>query len=411
MKNTLRNRTVGRLLAISMILANTALAAPTYKILYNFKGGNAADGGNPYAALIMDNAGNLYGTTVNGGSRNSGTVFELSPQAGGTWSETIVYNFLDFSGDGTEPYASLTFDAAGNLYGTTWGGGVGGYGVVFELSPQGGGVWNETILHSFPTGTTDGQTPYCGVVFDSAGNLYGATWSGGINGAGVVFELTPRTGGTWSEKILRRFSNTGPDGYNAYTGNLLVDTAGNVYGATYDGAQNHSGAIFEFSPKAGGGWTEKVLLASTGSPFNGLTMDAAGNLYGTTYNGNRNGGGTVFELTPQTTGNWKPTILHAFNPSTKDGREPYAAGLVMDAAGNLYGTTYYGGAFNFGTVYELTPQSTGGWKETILHSFNNNGVDGYQPAAGLVMDSAGNLYGTTWSGGSSGQGVVFEITP
>jgi uncharacterized repeat protein (TIGR03803 family) len=190
-----------------------------------------------------------------------------------------------------------------------------------------------------------------------------------------------------------------------------VDALGNVSGATYEGAHNASGAIFEFSPKAGGGWTEKVLLASTGSPYNGLTMDSGGNLYGTTYNGGPHGGGTVFELTPQKTGGWKPTILHAFNPNTKDGQTPYAAGLAIDTAGNLYGTTFRGGAYGYGTVYELTPQTTGGWKETILHSFNSNGIDGNQPAAGLVMDSAGNLYGTTWSRGSYGQGVVFEITP
>jgi uncharacterized repeat protein (TIGR03803 family) len=401
--------------AMILMFVVPAFGATQYKILYNFKGNeNGADAGNPYSALVMDSAGNLYGTTVNGGYRNSGTVFELSPQSGGAWSETLVHTFTDFSSDGTQPYASLTFDASGNLYGTTWGGGVNGYGVVFELSPQGGGVWSETILHSFPGNTNDGQRPFSGVVFDSAGNLFGTANAGGPTcGCGSIYELT-RSGGAWTEKVVRNFTSTGPDGWSPYTGNLVFDSLGNLYGATLHGGPGSAGAIFEFKPKAGGGLTESIVFDFTsagGSPYNGLLIDAKGNIYATIYGGGGHNGGAAVEFTPNTNGHFTGKVLHSFNSSSKDGTQPFAAGLVMDAAGNLYGTTYRGGAYGYGTVYELIPQPNGKWTEKILHSFNNDGIDGNQPAAGLLMDSAGNLYGTTWSGGSDGQGAVFEITP
>ncbi len=308
MKKIFRVVMAGWFSAMSLMFVSSAFAVTQYKVLYNFKGNaNGGDAGNPYSALVMDAAGNLYGTTVNGGFRNVGTVFELSPQSGGVWSETIVHTFTDFSSDGTEPYASLTFDASGNLYGTTWGGGVNGYGVVFELSPQGGGVWSESILHSFPGSSSDGQRPYSGVVFDNAGNLFGATNAGGLScGCGSLYMLTP-SGGSWTEKIVRNFTSTGRDGWSPYTGNLTFDSLGNLYGATLQGGSGGAGAIFEFKPKSGGGLSESIVYDFTsagGEPYNGLLVDATGNIYATIYGGGGHNGGAAVEFMPKPTGGW-----------------------------------------------------------------------------------------------------------
>jgi uncharacterized repeat protein (TIGR03803 family) len=244
------------------------------------------------------------------------------------------------------------------LYGTTVdGGGVTSYGTVFELTPSAGGVWTETVLHTFAYSGTDGYTPLAGLVFDASGNLYGTTVNGGAYKYGTVFELTPTAGGGWTETVLHSFNNKGTDGY----------------------------------------W-----------PYASLILDASGNLYGTTLNGGTSNVGTVFELTPTAGGGWTETVLHNFRG--KDGYNPNSS-LIFDAAGNLYGTTVKGGHYGYGTVFELTPTAGGIWAETLLHSFNNNGTDGYWPYAGLIFDAVGNLYGTSYLGGAHGFGTVFEITP
>jgi uncharacterized repeat protein (TIGR03803 family) len=227
-----------------------------------------------------------------------------------------------------------------------------------------------------------------------------------------VFELSPRQGGGWTETLLHNFNNNGRDGVNPQAG-LIIDDAGNLYGTTYRGGIYNSGTAFELSPQQGGGWTEKVLHSfghgSDGiTPDANLTIDAAGNLYGTTYNGGIHGRGTVFELTPREGGGWTETVLHSFGNGS-DGANPYA-GLIIDANGNLYGTTLAGGIHTAGTAFELSPRQGGGWTETILHSFGN-GTDGNSPYAGLIFDASGNLYGTTLEGGIHSYGVVFEITP
>ncbi len=296
------------------LLATRAWADTHEKVLFNF---NRTDGAYTFAGLIFDAAGNLYGTTVGGGTYaycsdgyGCGTVFELTPTAGGGWTEQVLYNFGNGT-DGVNPYDGLIFDAAGKLYGTTPNGGTYGYGTVFELTPTESGGWTETVLHSFcsQTDCTDGEAPQAGLIFDTLGNLYGSTTAGGTYtsncnyGCGTVFELTPTGGGAWTEQVLHSFGN-GTDGYY---------------------------------------------------PF---------------------------------------------------------AGLIFDAAGNLYGTTWAGGTYGWGTVFELTPTG-GGWTETVLHSFNDNGTDGILPEAGLIFDAIGNLYGTTPSGGAEGEygGTVFELTP
>lgn len=348
----------------------------TETILYNFSN-NGTDGYAP-GGLIFDASGNLYGTTFLGGTgvcknnTSCGTVFELSPTAGGGWTETILHNFGGTDGFG--PNAGLIVDASGNLYGTTLYGGTGtcpmvGYacGTVFELLPKAGGSWTEKVLHSFNDNGKDGFSPVSGVIFDTVGNLYGTTNRGGIDGHGTVFKLAPKTGGGWMEQVLHSFAG-GKDGYG---------------------------------------------------PLAGLTLDASGNLYGTTAQGGTGtrcgllGCGTIFELTPTVSGGWTEKVLHNFGKGS-DGLSP--RGLTIDAVGNLYGPTLGGGTgtpctLGCGTVFQLSPKAGGGWTEKVLHSFNDNGTDGTLPTGILVLDAAGDLYGTTGDGGAYGGGAMYEITP
>jgi uncharacterized repeat protein (TIGR03803 family) len=392
----------------ALLTTGSRALAQEEMVLHSFNGKN---GSTPYAGLIFDAAGNLYGSTFSGGAYGDGTVFELTPETGGGWTETVLHSFN--GNDGSAPYAGLIFDAAGNLYGTTYGGGAYGDGTVFELTPEAGGGWTETLLHTF--NGNDGQFTYAGLIFDTASNLYGTTLSGGAHGNGTVFELTPEAGGSWTETVLHNFYDNGKDGNNPYA-SLIFDTAGSLYGTTYGGGVYGDGTVFELTPEAGGGWTETILHNFSNSttdgiglyPYAGLVFDAAGNLYGTTEEGSY-GYGSLFELTPKAGGQWTAKLLLPFGWYGKDGKYP-AAGLIFDAAGNLYGTTHGGGAHVSGTVFELNPEAPY-HSQTILHSFEDNGQDGVNPYAGVIFDAAGNLYGTTLSGGAFNQGTVFEITP
>lgn len=414
MQNTGVSRGLIALLTISAlaVLLTTARAtAEEEKVLHNC-GSRSNDGILPYAGLVSDAAGNLYGTTQEGGVYHLGTVFELSHTEGGFWTEKVLHNFGN-KGDGEEPKGGLIFDAAGNLYGTTSQGAHSG-GVVFELSPKTGGAWTEEILHTFKGAFNSGEgaAPLSSLTFDAAGNLYGTTSAGGIGDEGTIFELTPTTSGPWTEKILQIFSNNGADG-GSPQGNLIFDTLGNFYGTTVNGGASGDGVVFEMTPTGGGNWTEAILhsFSSTGGdgqfPSSGLTFDAAGNLYGTTLAGGAFNYGTVFELSSSAGGNWTETILLNFN--TTDGEYPIA-GLISDAHSNLYGTTGSGGANGYGAVFVLTPVIGGGWAETVLYSFGNF-PDGQTPEGGLIFDTSGRrLYGTTYFGGTN-DGTVFEITP
>jgi len=416
--------------AVTLSVTNT-WASVHWKetVLQNFNGTN---GSGPQSGLIFDTAGNLYGTTTSGGTYNYGTVFELSPTVGGGWSETVLHNFNENGSDGWGPQSGLIFDAAGNLYGTTTSGGTYNHGTVFELSPMPGGGWTETVLYSFGN-STDGAYPYyAGVIFDAAGNLYGTTYSGGTyncpgdGGCGTVFKLTPTVGGGWTETVLYNFGN-GTDGYAPYAG-LILDAAGNLFGTTTYGGTNRCaeaqyqgcGTVFELSPTAGGGWTETVLHNFDGTdgaiPIASLIFDTAGNLYGTTEGGGSyTNDGTVFQLSPMAGGGWTETVLYSFNEQGPGGYGPAAGPLVFDAARNLYGTVFNGGAYFGGTVFKLAPTVGGGWTETVLYNFGYS-TDGNGPWAGLIFDATGNLYGTTWYGGTyqcgqGGCGTVFELTP
>jgi uncharacterized repeat protein (TIGR03803 family) len=333
----------------------------TEKVLHNF--GKGTDGVNPSAGLIFDASGNLYGTTYEGGAYYYGTVFELSPAADGGWTEKVLHHFNYNGKDGMYPAASLISDASGNLYGTTFGGGASNAGTVFELTPSANGSWTEKILYSFATHGRDGMYPSGGLSVDGSGNLYSTTSGGGIYGWGTVFELLHTSGGSWTEKILHNFNYNDKDGLQPYAG-LTFDVHGNLYGAASGGLFGF-GVVFELT-HAGGGWSEKILYnfdaKSNGgfNPASGVVFDADGNLYGTTLSGGLYTYGTVFELSPTEGGSWTEKTLHNFSGtlSGADGRQP-ESNVIVDSGGNVYGTTNqggaFGGAFGYGTVFKITP--------------------------------------------------------
>jgi uncharacterized repeat protein (TIGR03803 family) len=384
------------------------------KVIHNF--GSGTDGRTPQSSLVFDAAGNLYGTTYAGGSEGLGTVFKISPNGSGGWTTTVLHNFRG-APDGANPYAGLVMDGAGNLYGTTHAGGnsstdcSAGCGTVFESSPNGSGGWTTTVIHNF--NGSNGELPYAGLILDGSGNLYGATYAGGSHGFGVVYEMSPNGSGGWTTTVLHNLGN-GDDGQNPKAG-LVLDGAGNLYGITTGGGSLHFGVVFEMKPNGSGGWTEEVIHSfGEGDdgfiPQNGsLILDGSGNLYGTCSVGGSHMAGTAFEMSPDGSGGWTEKVIHNFG-SGSDGQDPFA-GLIFDGSGTLYGTTVAGGGDDDGTVFMMTPNGSGGWTESVLHNFGQ-GLDGSTPAgAGLVLDGSGNLYGTTSAGGSHDQGTVFEVTP
>lgn len=387
------------LLIVIAVFMLTPGAWAQYKTLHKFRGGRGGNG--PLADLIFDAAGNLYGTTNGGGAHKAGTVFELTPAATGGWTESVLYSFTG-GADGANPQAGLIFDQSGNLYGTAGNGGADGFGAVFELTQKSSG-WIETVLYSF-TGGADGAGPLASLIFDGSGNLYSTTWGGGAYGGGVVFELTPTSTG-WNESVLYTFTNGSDAG-------LIFDSAGNLYGVTWYGGTYGWGTVFKLAPNSDGSWTESVLHEFKGDkdgahPRARLIFDSAGNLYGTAANEYASGFGIVFKLVPNSDGTWTKHTLHQFTGG-KDGANP-RADLTFDSAGNLYGVAYDGGAYGYGTVFKLKATSTGGWIFHVLHAFKD--PPGGYPWGGLIIDGSGNIYGTTYGDGSKTFGSVFEITP
>jgi uncharacterized repeat protein (TIGR03803 family) len=417
-------------LIATMILAVPLAQAQTFTVIHTFTGG--ADGGSPEGGLTMDAAGNLYGTTAGYeepcGSQ-CGTVFEMKPTGQG-WVLAPLYRFTGGS-DGASPQAAVVFGPDGALYGTAVYGGTScpstqyGCGTVFRLTPQPRACnsvlcpWVQTVLYRFVGGANDGAFPLSQVTFDTAGNLYGTTYSGGVyttncdygdNWCGTIFKLTHSNGG-WTESVPYFFTGAN-DGANPIAG-LTADAAGNFYGAAELNGVGGGGTIFELTPY-GSGWAENTLLSFVSSSGGGyfprgqLIFDPAGNLYGTTEFGGEypNEGGTVFEMSVSG-GGWTITGGYSLPGSTEHGGP--LAGLVRDSAGNLYGTAFQLGSNNVGLVFKLTP-SNGGWTYTLLHEFSV-GDGGDFPVGGLVLDAQGNLYGTAGGGGAYGWGVVWEITP
>jgi len=394
-------RSMAILVAILVFGGNAVAAGRTEKVLYSFAGG--VDGAAPFAGLVADPAGNLYGTTASGGNGacqgGCGTVFELSPNPDGTWTEAQLYSFTG-GNDGATPEAGVIFDQAGNLYGATIAGGTSRNGTVFRLAPSKlGSTWIETVLHNFVA--RDGKVCQGGLVFDAAGNLYGAALFGGRYGGGTVFQLVPPTqGNAWSLNVLHAFKGVN-DGIDPQ-GALILDTQGAVYGAAHDGT------IFRLTPPFPGNskWTLTVLYrdgAVTG--VGALLPGKPGVFYATSNLGGAANAGTVFQLIPPSA-----TTLYEF-AGEGDGEFPLN-GLIADSSGNLYGATQGGGASRAGTVFRLAPpaQQGGAWTKTTLHSFQG-GADGSGPGTGVIFGPQGVLYGTTVSGGLSDHGIVFEITP
>jgi uncharacterized repeat protein (TIGR03803 family) len=422
---TSRAETVALVVAILSALTfvlTQAVQAQSFTVLYNFTGG--ADGGYPLAGLTMDRAGKLYGTTSFGTSAPyCGTVFSLANGNFG-WVFDTLHSFAG-GGDGCSPYSPVTIGPDGSLYGTTYTGGIDGVGTVFNVRPpaaachSGSCIWAETVIYDF-TGGGDGASPaYDGLVFDRAGNIYGTAHLGGYTGGhcavyggcGTVFQLVP-TQGNWTENTLHIFMGE-PDGSNPV--GVILDQRGDLYGLTSGGGSGgpvvdygYYGTVFQLTP-SGNEWIEKILHNFTsgsdgGYPWAGLVFDQTGNLYGATSYGGANNFGTLFELSPEA-GGWSFSAVYNFT----DG-PPIS--LVMDAAGNLYGNAM-GGAYDCGFVFKLTP-SSGGWAFTSLHDFSSG--DGCYPQRNPTVDANGNLYGTTSEGGTGsacryGCGVVWEITP
>jgi uncharacterized repeat protein (TIGR03803 family) len=411
---------------LAIILTLTAIAtesahAQSYSVIHNFTGGQ--DGATPMAGLTIDNAGNLYGaanfggkTGGNCGSAGCGVVYRMA-RRNSSWVLTPLYSFAG-GNDGTNPQtAAVLIGSDGTLYSTTFSGGGGcdgsGCGTVLQLQPPASicdntlCFWTENILHRFASGG-DGEGPVGPLVFDLAGNLNGVTSAGGSGDGGAVYQLIPSD--DWLESIVFN-----PYGYPG--SGVSIDQAGNLYGSTFNGADGF-GSVYQLTP-SGSGWISANLYsfadgADGAYPIAGVIPDAAGNLYGATSAGGSGHGGTVFELAPSG-GNWIFTTLYSF------ARPPNGlifggpvANLVMDSAGNLYGTTLADGAFGNGAVFKLTP-SNGSWTYTSLHDFSG-GSDGGYPYSNLVFDPDGNLYGTASTGGTgaaceAGCGVVWEITP
>jgi len=406
------------IVTIIFVFAHAA-SAQKFKVLHVFDG---KDGANPQGPLIFDAAGNLYGVTFNGGLSSGncwdgscGTVYELTPNGDGTWIHKVLHYFT--GDEDSNPEMGVIFDAAGNLYGMTNGGPHSGN--VYELTPQIGGDWSYGVLYQMG-GAYDGN-PGGGMIFDAAGNLYGTTeWGCGYGwGVACVFQMVPN-GGSWTFNLLYGLDFMGSTGWFPNGTTPIFDAKGNLYATAELGGLGSSncssygcGVVFELSPSQNGPWTLTDLHVFTGGvdggdPICPLAFDAAGNLYGTTSLAGKYGYGNVFELSPTGDGTWKGQVLHQFTGG-KDGGAP-TAGVILDAAGKLYGTTTKGGAYGFGVVYRLTPTRSGGWKEAVIHAFRNN-TSANPNYSNLILDAAGNLYGTVAGDDATTAGKVFEIMP
>ncbi len=372
------------------------------RVLYSFTGYN--DGGNAATGLVLDRSGDLYGTTVIGGTATCGTVFKLAP--GSPWTESVLFNFDCYS-TGKNPHGGVTFGPHGNLDGTTVNGGDGGScgstgcGVVFQANATA-----EKVLYAF-TGGDDGFGPGSPVTIDSAGHVFGTAPDGGAYSQGVVYEVYRERRG-WRQSVIHPFTG-GTDGGTGSLGALLL-LSGDLYGVTETGGSNSAGTAYRLSPAGKGVWKFKPLYQfkgtpDAGAPYGGLIADSSGTLYGTTYYGGANGLGSVFELSPHR-GRYRERVLYSFKGGN-DGSSPTST-LVFGRTGILYGTSSAGGgSCDCGTIFKVDVTSG---KEQIVHRFGGP-PDGAYPYYGMTKDAAGNLYGTTVQGGTSSQGVVFEYTP
>jgi uncharacterized repeat protein (TIGR03803 family) len=411
-----------RMFMLSITLAAVFGTAPSaagqsFRVIHSFTG--SVDGSTPNSAMVMDQAGNLYGTTSYGGAQpgnaGSGVVFKLV-QKNSSWLISPLYTFRGGS-DGSYPGAPVVIGLDGRLYGTTsLGGNPGcpaglGCGTVYQLQPPARPCqsavcpWTKTVLYHF-TGGLDGANPAYGqLVYDHSGNIYGTTGGGGDLGSGVVYELT-HSGGGWQESVLHSFDGMG-DGLEPQSG-VVFDSQANLYGTTVGGGAQSNGTVYELTP-SGPGWviSKQHDIANEGkSPYAGVILDQLGNVYGATLFGGPGNGGTIFQLA-LSEGGWSSSIIGSFSPIGGQGLGAFSS-LNMDAVGNLYGTTETDGAHGFGSVFKLTPQN-GSWVQTTLYDFAG-GSDGCNPSGSVTLALDGHLYGTT-QGCGTGYGVVWEIAP
>jgi uncharacterized repeat protein (TIGR03803 family) len=394
------------------LFSTTVVAESVEHMLYSF-----SDCAVPYAPVIADGSGNLYGTTYGGGAYGMGCVFKLSLNQDGSWSETNLYSF-----DGTignQPMSPVVFDSSGNLYGTATGGGPYGNGVVFELSPSANGEWTQRILHNFG-GAGDGSYPL-DLTFDQDGNIFGTTLYGGTENGGIVYKLSRDKDG-WTETILRSFPGDGMNGCQRWQacnpgGGVVLGPDGTLYGTSFFGGTQNIGTAFELSPRKNGTYRERIIYSFHGTdgagPDSTLILDSRRNLYGTTISGGNltcdppYGCGTVFQLTSTPKSTWSEHVLLALDDNT--GNLAWGP-VVFDRKGNLYGmadTGVAGSGMN-GSVFKLTPNSDGSWALTVLHKFPfYSRQDGRAPVGITLV--RGKLLGTTWSGGENDVGTLFEI--
>lgn len=388
------------IVVFAALAATQSALAQTETVLYSFCPKGCSDGAVPDSGLIADSAGNLYGVTFDGGTGNGGVAFKLTPAG----DESLLYTFTRVPYNGWAPRGLLTLDKQGNFYGTTSMGGANSYhvprgdGIAFKLSPDG----TETTLYNFGVDSTDGIQPVSGMVLDAGGNLYGTAYIGGLYTWGTIFRLTPEG----EETVLHDFANDTTDGGNPWA-SPIMDSKGNLYGTTRYGGYPTGiiggGTVYEVTSEG----SYKVLhifntLGDGAFPTSGLTLDGQGNLYGATYFGGTNGAGAVFKLSPGSNGSWDETILYNFAKEASSCQNAFS-NVLLDSKGNLYGTTTNGGAWGGGCAYKISPAE----KLTVLHAFGE-GVDGAGPDGNIVF-SQGNLYGTTTAGGEYSEGTVFEI--
>ena len=395
---------------VGPVLTCVGLGLPTTvlgvtNVIYSFAGDE--DGEYADTDLAIDKAGNLYGTTVLGGDFGGGTVFQLSPTGSG-WVHSVLYSFTG-GPDGGEPYKGVTLDAEGNLYGTAVTGGSGscegGCGVAYKLTH---GTWTQTVIHAF-TGGNDGSGPGARLTIDGQGNLYGMAPTGGANGLGTIYQIHP-DGNNWTLNVIHTFTG-GADGATGSAGQMLL-RGGLLYGAATAGGIYGKGTVFELKPTQSGEWIFKTIYSfrgqpDAGFPYGGLLFDPSGHLYGTTYYDGAYNLGSVYELFPQQTGEWKERVLYSFQGGS-DGQNSIS-NLVFDATGNLYGTTSEGG-LGSGVIFGLTPAANAQWSESVAHSFQGP-PDAAFAYNGMVADAAGNFYGATVHGGGDGEGAIYKFTP
>jgi uncharacterized repeat protein (TIGR03803 family) len=394
-------------LVFAVALSVTTVTATTTDVIFSFEEdeGEYAD-----TDLETDGAGNIYGTTVLGGDFGSGTVFQISPTPNG-WVHTLLYSFTG-GADGGEPYKGVTLDRDGNLYGTAVTGGSGscegGCGVIYKLINR-KGTWTQKVIHAF-TGGDDGSGPGSRVTVDRAGNVYGMTPTGGAFGLGTIYHIRPPSSVASSFNVIHAFTG-GADGSSGSAGRMILHD-GHLYGAATTGGSNGSGVVFELTLRPLGGWDFRTIYTFQGQPdgsfpYGALLFDGSGNVYGTTYYGGANGIGAVYKLSPQPVGEWTEEVIYSFQEGT-DGNSPIS-NLVFDKAGNLYGTTSEGG-LGSGAIFKLSPGGAGNWTETIVHAFAGP-PDGGFSYNGMVVDVLGNFYGATVHGGENDDGCVYKFTP